>query len=1159
MSDDKQRRIEAIFIEASELGPGERTALLDVKCADDPDVRREVESLLGHHKKSGGILDADRFPGDALRTTGLLDGGDEPALPQNKRIGSYTILRVLGSGGMGIVYVAEQERPKRTVALKLIRRGLSTPRMIRRFEHEADVLGRLQHPGIAQIYEAGMATIGGDGDRAQKQPFIAMELVDGPTLSKFVSQNKPGTKACIELVIRICDAVQHAHQRGVIHRDLKPGNILVTQDSAAAGVRTTGSSDGTTGFGSRVHQAPASGSSDHPLDSDSLTAFPKVLDFGIARAIDDNLRATTMNTGMGQLIGTLPYMSPEQVAGDGTEIDVRSDVYSIGVILYELLAGRLPHDLKNRSVPEAARIIRDEDPPRLSSFSKVFRGDIETIVFKALEKHRSRRYQSAADLAMDLRRFLLGEPIAARRESTLYTLRRQLMRYRGVALAGATCLLLIVAFAVHAGLSARKERRLKDSALVALQRAKAEAYRADESEEKLAAQLAESNLERGRLLARVGSFRAAEETLWPIFFREPHSIGTLWAMREMYGLRPCLLSVKGQLDQLITVDYDSRNRILVAHPLQGIIVRDPNTGQDLHMIRTDGWSLFAFDSHPTLARVAAYGLKGGPRLYDLDTHSLIWTSSFDTDREGAIAFSPDGSRLACGGRNRQAGVLDAETGEALHSVKLNEAIWGIAWGPRGDIVGITFEDGKIALWHPSSDSSVRYTDSSHTGYVSAIAFSPDGTRLVTAGSDKLVKLWSADTGVCLNTLRDAGERLVDVAYSPDGARIAASGWFNIHVWDALSGKRLYSFAGHEETVRSIAFNRDGSALASVSNDGTMRVWDVRESPGEVTFDTGENGVGFGGFTPDGTRVVTVHEDGRVMVWPTDGGESTAVIDTGVNALDALVLIDDHRAVCGGVGGELIMVNLATATVERRLPAHKDRALSLAVSPDRKRLLSGGKDGKVIFWTLPSLEREGDMNAGSALIGTITFSPDGRSISLSPSSLNNTIKISEAEPTSKPTLSKGFGNVWISVFSPIQDVIALGMWSGAVDIWDLSRNELVRRIRAHEQIVMTLKFSGDGSIMTTGSVDGTVKVFEVAGGRELAAPKSLRGRVTSLDFTSDGRKLLATSEDGLSRVWQLDHFDRHIAGNLEWQIARLTKDGREPAGAQSLREWAKNLK
>ncbi len=361
---------------------------------------------------------------------------------------------------MGSVYEAEQEKPRRRVALKVIRQGCASSQALRRFELEAHVLGRLQHPGIAQVYEAGTADSGHG-----PQPFFAMEYIEGPTLWEYVAQNGLGTRQRLELIAKICDAVQHAHQRGVIHRDLKPGNILVD----------------------------ASGQ-------------PKILDFGIARATDSDVQLTTVQTDVGQIIGTVQYMSPEQVAADPHELDIRSDVYALGVITYEILANRPPYDVRRKMIHEAVQIIRENDPIPLSTVNRVFRGDVETIVAKALEKDKVRRYASAAELAADIRHYLHDEPITARPASTVYQLRKFARRNRMLVSSVAAIFLVLVVgmvvstwqyFAAEAArrgaVAARDEaRRDRDRALAAEQKAEANFQLARQAVDKYLNRVAES-------------------------------------------------------------------------------------------------------------------------------------------------------------------------------------------------------------------------------------------------------------------------------------------------------------------------------------------------------------------------------------------------------------------------------------------------------------------------------------------------------------------------------------------------------------------------------------------------------------------------------------------------------------------------------------------
>jgi tetratricopeptide (TPR) repeat protein len=363
-NDDWARFRRDLFHAALERSGDERVAFLDEACGGEPDLRKQVEAMVEAHEQTASLEEP----------VVARSGDGDPA--KGLRVGRYEVRRTIASGGMGTVYEATQDQPHRLVALKVLRRGAASRQALKRFRYESEILGRLRHPNIAQVYDAGTYDEGEGG-----QPYFAMELVKGRRLLQCCAAQDLNTRRRLEIFAKVCDAVQFAHHKGVIHRDLKPDNILVDD------------------FGE-----------------------PKILDFGVARATDSDIQATTLQTDIGQLIGTVPYMSPEQVAGDPSELDTRSDVYSLGVVLYELLADRLPHDLRDKSIPEAVRIIGEQDPTPLSSISRVYRGDLDTITAKALTKEKDRRYQSAAELAADVRHYLGDEPIVARPASTFYHL-----------------------------------------------------------------------------------------------------------------------------------------------------------------------------------------------------------------------------------------------------------------------------------------------------------------------------------------------------------------------------------------------------------------------------------------------------------------------------------------------------------------------------------------------------------------------------------------------------------------------------------------------------------------------------------------------------------------------------------------------------------------
>jgi tetratricopeptide (TPR) repeat protein/predicted Ser/Thr protein kinase len=474
----------------------------------------------------GSNADPDQTQTLFRASTSVVQGSPLPV-----KIGAYRIIRLLGEGGMGRVYLAEQERPRREVALKVIKPGYATPEMLRRFEQESQVLGRLHHPGIAQIYEASTADEGlGD------QPFFAMEFVSGRPLPDYLRGHGIKTRGRVELMVKVCEAVHHAHRRGIIHRDLKPNNILV----------------------------------DH-------AGQPKILDFGVARITDSDAHATRQ-TSVGELIGTLAYMSPEQVLADPLELDTRSDVYALGVILYELLTGRLPYAAERRQVHEIVLAIRAEEPSPLSSIDRSLRGDLDTIVGKALEKDKTRRYSSAAELGADLNRFLTDEPIVARPPSAVYQLQKFARRHKPVVLGIVAVFIVLAAGAIASTLLAIRASREQKLAI-------AGKLQADQA--RALAEQREKEAEAARRLAEKNRAEAERQTIAAETARRNESLQTrvaeaqaLEARRQGERAENNFTMARDAVDRYLTKVSDSPE--LTARGLEGLRRQLLGTARDFY-------------------------------------------------------------------------------------------------------------------------------------------------------------------------------------------------------------------------------------------------------------------------------------------------------------------------------------------------------------------------------------------------------------------------------------------------------------------------------------------------------------------------------------------------------------------------------------------------
>ncbi|MFO0833059.1 MAG: protein kinase [Phycisphaerales bacterium] len=1123
------RRAEEVFLAVSELPPDRWESGVLRLCNGDAALAGEVRSLLGFHDRDGKFLDPNELMAQSLVFGKVRLPVDEELAPGTK-IGVYTIRSLLGVGGMGSVYVAEQERPRRTVALKVIRRGLSTQSLLRRFEHEAEVLGRLQHPGIAQVFEAGAAPmITPDGLSRESQPFIAMELVRGAPLTKYCEARKLDTRERLRLAARICDAVHHAHQRGVIHRDLKPGNILV-EDSGS----------------------------------------PKILDFGVARAADADMRVTTMQTSIGQLIGTLPYMSPEQVLGDPGEIDTRSDVYALGVVLYQLLTGRLPHDVASRSIPEAARVIREESPTKLSHVSKMFRGEVDTIVSKALEKDKRRRYQSAADLGDDIRRYLAGEPIHAKQDSALYVLRKQLKRYKWAAMAAGVALVALVAFTVYATMQASRERRLameatqersfalaaKDAAEAARKQEEAARARADLATARLEEQLSYAHTERGRLEGVLANIPIAEESLWSQYFTQPGSATTRWALRELFHRYPYEWTVQTAAAGLrcSAIPADAPHFLIGTN--SGVRVHSVEDGSVVSRIVGMG-SAVALLASPSGGAVCFAALDNGRVVrIRLDGDAGCDPLTAQPVHGGgvrALVVSPDGALVATSGNDRMVRLWDGRTLAPID-----------AWTPNQEPIGaMAFSmDGRFlvtapAAYVPQEQGAVSYVRVWRVedrvlmsefavparGGVTAVAFDTEGTTLLVGSGYRVMLQFDLVTGEQKRNDATAGTSLV-YAISNAAGRSETLVALGDSVWEAgNSGVRQHPGVGFQsQPLLNVGIV--GGSFIMICRDGLVRriALEPEYRRGRVAgFDTWCFG---NDFSPDGRLLVVAggSKEIRTVDAETLAPVASYQVPPKVVRARAIRFVGGSEVYVAGCGdGALRFVHARTGKELATLPSGSPEVYSMELSPDGGTLVTGHADGTLRVWDVGTCEFELLRPRMERRVEGIAFTPDGSRMITS--GLWGGVQVWDMSTRTPLGVVETSGTPWAVACAPDGSRLLVSTYDGVVDVFDASFHFLTR-LKAHRRLIPGLCFSRDGSLFATGSEDTTVRVWDSRTLRTLASLETDGGEVVTVSFSPDGSSLSASNASSFTTVFNFPALDRYIGTNEPFQRARF--DAREAA-------------
>jgi WD40 repeat protein/predicted Ser/Thr protein kinase len=1122
MTNPRALKADDVFYEALSLPAEKRDAFIEAKCSGDAALVGEVRALLGcHQDDDAGFLDPaelSRIHEARLGASGLREGllGEDPRLLEGSKVVDYTIRGVLGSGGMGVVYTAEQQIPRRTVALKVMRRGYGSRELERRFRREAEALGRLQHANIAQIFEAGAANVAD-----ARVAFIAMERVDGLALTHHARKNGLSTNDRLALVARVADACHHAHQRGIIHRDLKPANILVDQDGQ-----------------------------------------PKVLDFGVARIAEGDHDLTTVHTGVGQLIGTLSYMSPEQVSGDHGDVDIRSDVYALGVVAYELLTGKLPVDVAGRSVPDAARAICENEPTRLSSIDRTLSGDIQTIVLKAIEKDKTRRYQSAADLRDDLERCIAGQPIRARQDSAMYLLRKSLNRYRGLVAMVALVLVGAVTFAVHFAITASEQRRLAEAERVAREKATAlstaerEAREgADASAARLREELGASRIAQGRLHGLTGNVPTAEEILWSRRVADGQTPALTWALRELYSSQPCVYTFQIPAEgTAIAVRADGR--VGAVGMMDGaVLFFDPLTGAPL------GDALRLGSAPASMA----FGPGGDLAVGLVDGRAVVVDAASGAEPRTILALTPGRANpvalawssrdvIAAGGTDGALTLIDAPSGATLRRWPAGMgAIGAVGFSPDGSLVGAgprepTEKTALVGAWRTADGALVRLSPSGIARRATlSVSFSRDNAWLFAGGHDRRAMAHTlAGTGepVSLMSEMGAGSTYV-IAPSPDGSRILANFGPEMCLWRSADFGEIGRLEGHAGAVAGAAWVDDRFAL-SVSADGSVKLWDTAPQAGTTLVHGFTTWCFALDYEPGGARLAVTSADKRVQVFDaaTYGPLTTINIPSGRARQVRWLGTSGDVAVGCSDGGLRIYDGSTGALKHELLDANGAEIYAMALHPGGEVLATGHQDGTIHLWNLARSEHMGLLTKVPRRALGLAFSPDGALLACTGTTTGAALWDWNArEPRGALECS---GITWPIVFSPDGRLIAAATTEGMIEVWDAHTFERCGSVKGHDRLAATLAFSPDSSVLASGSDDGLVKVWNARNFREMASFPTRHNEAVQIAFDPVRMRLAAACQAEVSVVWEFDRVDHWIEGNVTYQMDRLESSLKEAA-------------